>query len=354
MQRNCTKIVVFALILGWWLASPATSSAQDWARKMFTEYQHDFGIVAKESRPEHKFEITNVYLEDIRIRDVFSSCGCTSVSITKRVLKQGETGYLIARFNSHIVDGPKQATITVRFDAPYVGEVQLVVRGNSASGGGISLSSKQLDFGQVVTGQSSERVVELTRQGDTSFEITDVLSTFPHIGVSLEEKFRGRGVVKYDVKIRLKETVPVGYSQGELFIVGQSGVQRYKVPVKFTAKVVEPIQISPGIMTLSPVKPGEEVSRKVIVKADQPFRITDVTCHSRAFRVRADGTTKKVHMVDVIYTGEDDPGHHECFLTFQTSHGGNSTAKMKAIVDIVTDAEASTTSNETVSKNEAP
>lgn len=352
MQRNCNKFAVFALILGSWLASPATSFAQDWARKMFTEFEHDFGVVAKESRPEYKFAITNVYLEDIRIRDIFSSCGCTSVSLTKRTLKSGETGYLVARFNSHIVDGPKQATITVRFDTPYVGEVQLVVRGNSASGGGISLSPNQLDFGEVVTGQSTERVVELTRKGDTTFEIKDVLSTFPHIGVSLEEKSRGRGLVTYDVKVRLKESVPVGYSQGELFIVGQSGVQQYKVPVKFTAKVVEPIQISPGIMTLSAIKPGEEISRKVVVKADEPFRIIDVTCQSRAFRVRADGTTKKVHMVDVVYTGEKAPGHHECFLTFQTSHGGVSTAKMKAIVDIVDDSSDSATSNETASKGE--
>ena len=195
MQRNCTKFVAFSLILGWLLVTPATTSAQEWARKMFKEFQHDFGTVSRDARPEHRFEIENVFLEDIRIRGVFSSCGCTSVSLTKRVLKSREKAYLVARFNSHIVDGPKQATITVRFDAPYVGEVQLVVRGNSVRGGGITISAKQLDFGQIVTGQPAERVVQVTRQGNASFEIVDVLSTFPHIGVSLLEKYRGRGVV---------------------------------------------------------------------------------------------------------------------------------------------------------------
>lgn len=314
---------------------------------MFKEFHHDFGTITKESKPVHKFEIENLYEEDLRIRDVFSSCGCTSVSVTKNVLKTYEKAYVVARFNSHIVDGPKQATVTVRFDAPFVAEVQLVVRGNSVYGGGVQLSSKQVDFGNVLPGQASERTIQLSRQGNPSFKVVDVLSTFPHIGVSLKEKFRSQNVVAYDISLKLKETTPEGYNQGELFIVGQDRNQRVQVPVKFTAKVIAPgVQISPGVMTLSPVKPGEEIKRKVVVKADQPFQIVDVTCVSRNFRVRADGSTKKVHFIDVIYTGDEEPGRHECFLTFVTSLGGSASAKMKAIVDVVEDqSKTSTASN---------
>ncbi len=341
MRQRIIKFLSLATIFALGTV-PAKATGQEWARKMFKEFQHDFGMVTKPSRPEHRFEIENIYEEDIRIRDIFSSCGCTSVSVTSRVLKTYEKAYVVCKFNSHIVDGPKQATVTVRFDAPFVGEVQLVIKGNAVRGSGVRLSTNQIDFGQVTNGQSSERVIQVSRQGSPNFKIDNVLSTFPHIGVSLRENYRGRDVVAYDVVARLKDSVPKGYSQGELFIVVDDNGQMVKFPVKFTAQVVAPVQISPEILTLSPIKPGEVVTRKVIVKADTPFKITDVTSHCRAFRVRADSTAKKVHFVDVIYTGEDDPGRYERVLTFQTSIGTGATTKMKAIVDIIPKSETTT------------
>ena len=318
-------------------ASPLVG--QDWAKKMFSELSHDFGTVTKEERPVHKFKITNPYNEEIRIREIRSSCGCTTVSIDKRSLKTRETAELTARYNSHLFDGFRQATITVRFDAPFYGEVQLLVKGNIIRGVGIN--PRAIEFGEVIAGStdSPARTVQVSRSGDFNFKVVDVQSTFPHIAVQFGQTSRNRNSVNYQMIARLKtETIPVGFTGGELIIVTRdsTGVQR-KWPVKFNARVVAPLQISPQVLTMGKVKPGEEVTKKVIIKADQPFRITDVTCVNTQYRVRAKASANKVHIVEVSYTGGDGNGKQENELNFITDLGGGTKSKVKAIVEQITE-----------------
>ncbi len=333
MLRSIATICFLLVFTAFSFCTVESADAQQWARDMFTEFEHDFGVVTKDKQPEFRFSFQNNYQEDIRIRDVFSSCGCTTVSASKRVLKMHETAEVICRFNSHRFDGFKQATITVRFDSPFVGEVQLNVRGTIIRG--VNFSPNQIDFGQVAVDQLPERVIQVSREGNPSFRIVDVKSTFPHISVGLNEKYRGNNVVAYELRTRLKDSVPAGFSQGELYIVAEENGRRMQFPINFNAKVVSSLQLSPAVLTLSPVEPGEEVKRKVVVKADQPFALTDVKCVNKSFKVRpATEGERKVHIVDVIYTGQDEPGRHECLLEFETNGGPGLSGSIKAIVDI--------------------
>lgn len=298
---------------------------------MFKEYTHDFGNVQKGQVPEYRFKIQNVYEEDIRIGSVHSSCGCTSVSLTKNVLKTWEEGEIICRFNSPAFDGFKQATITVRFQQPYVGEIQLNVRGNIIRG--LNFTPSSIDFGQVTDSSLPSRTIQLSHSGSPNFRVVDVKSTFPHIKVSLRETSRRGGLVSYEMTTGLKSGVPKGFNQGELYVVYEENRVRREVPLKFSAKVVSTLQL-PEMISLGPMAPGEEVKKKVLLKADRPFRITDVTCHSQAFKVKADKAAKKVHFVELIYTAEDKPGRHECELSFYTDMDSNASGKIKAIVEI--------------------
>jgi hypothetical protein len=310
------------------------ASGQQWARKMFKEYMHDFGTVKKGEVPEHRFEIQNVFEEDIRIVSVRSSCGCTSVSLSKNVLKTWEKGEVICRFNSPAFDGFKQATITVRFDRPFVGEVQLMVRGNIVRG--VNFTPSSIDFGQVSESNLPTKKIQLSHAGSSNFRVLDVKSTFSHIKVQLRETARMRNQVNYEMTTQLKPTVPRGFSQGELYVVIESNRIRQEIPIKFSAKVVSALQI-PEQIALGTVAPGEEVKKRVVLKCDRPFRITDVTCQSKAFKVKADKEAKKVHFVEVIYVGEDKPGHHECELSFFTDLDQEAAGKTTAIVEIISD-----------------
>ena len=301
---------------------------------MFKEFAHDFENVPKGERPEHRFVIENVYQEPIKIKQVFSSCGCTSVSVTKNVLKTWEKAEVVCLFNSHAFDGFKQATVTVRFDQPYVGEVQLTVRGNIVSA--VNVQPKTINFGQVSPTRSPERVTTLQHVGSPTFRVVDVKSTFPHVGVKLREKMRNGNQVVYEMRTRLKETAPTGFTQGELYVVVEENGRRSEVPVKFNAKVGSLIKVSPEVLTMTGVNPGKTVTKKVIVRADEKFMITDVKCQQRSFTVREQNRgSKKTHIVEVSYTGADTPGRSECELSFYTDLSGDeASGKIKAIVEV--------------------
>lgn len=326
---------VFATAVSLMLCFSSDGHAQEWARSMFNTLSHDFGNVPKGKRPEFRFEIENKYKEDIRIRNVVSSCGCTSASITKKVIKTWEKSEVVCLFNSYAFDGFKQATVTVQFERPFVGEVQLTVKGNIIRASGMSLTPKEIDFGQVTETNLPERVVNLERLGNASFKIVDVKSSFPHIKVSLKETERNASLVNYEIRTQLKSTVPSGVAEGELFVVIEEDNTRRQVPIRFNAKVVG-IKVSPEVLTLSNVKPGQEVKKTVIIQAASPFSIVDVKCKTKAFRVRQKKKgSRKVHMIEVIYTGENDPGSHECDLSFYTDLNKGVSGTVKTIIEIV-------------------
>ena len=338
LKTGVTLFFVFALGIA------NVSDAQEWARKMFKEYSHEFGKVPLGEIPEHRFEIENIYKEDIRIRSVTSSCGCTIATPTKTVLKTWEKGEIVCRFNSPAVGaGHKQATITVRFDRPFVGECQLTVSGDIVTG--MTFTPSTIDFGQVTEKNLPIKTIRVSSTGHPNLKIRDVKSTSRHIRVlGIKEISRKGGLVNYELDAQLKESVPNGYAKGELFVVveenpyvrsrNRTPVLR-EVPLKFSAKVVSPFQVAPEIMTIGPLEPGKEVRQKVFLTSDQPFKITDVRCHSEAFSVRADKSAKKVHIVEVSYTGEEKVGRHECELSFYTDLGSEASGKLKAIVEIV-------------------
>ncbi|MEM7456400.1 MAG: DUF1573 domain-containing protein [Planctomycetota bacterium] len=329
-----TRFLTAAFFVALFCMPASMASGQQWAREMFEKVEHDFGSVKREDRPVYEFVFSNKYVEDMRVRSVYSSCGCTTVSIDKRVLRSGEQASIRCEFNSHLFTGFKQATITVEFDHPFRGaSVQLNVKGTIITG--VTTVPETIDFGQVSRTNLIERSVRITRTNNPNFRIVDVQSTFGNIGVGLQEAYRGRDAVVYDLTARFRDDVDEGFNQGELIVIAQDNGQQIQIPVPFNGKVVNALQLSPAVLTLSPVQPGEEVIKRVVIKADEPFQLTDVKCVNRSFRVRP--TTqgaRKIHFVDVIYVGQDLVGRHECDLEFETDGGPALSGIIRAVVDI--------------------
>jgi len=342
MNIRKIKFALFAILAAFTMLAN-TSDAQDWARKMFKQYEHDFRTVPLGEIPEYRFEIQNIYKEDIRIRSISSSCGCTIASASKNVLKMWEKGEILCRFNTPAVGaGFKQATITVRFDRPFVGEVQLTVRGTIVSG--VSFSPDTLDFGQVSDANMPKKTVRLSSAGNPYLRIVDVKSKFDHITVFRPERVASAGSsVVYELTAQLKPSVPKGYNQGELFVIveenpgnrpGNRPILR-QIPLKFKAKVVAPLQLAPEILALGSIEPGEKISQKVFLTSEMPFKITDVRCQSGAFSAKADSGSRKVHIVDVSYVGEKTMGRKESELSFYTDLDSKAAGRMTAVVKIV-------------------
>lgn len=300
------------------VASPL--AAQDWARKMFQTTEHDFGTVARAAKSEFDFTFSNLYLEDIHIAGVRSSCGCTSPEVVTPNLKTYEKGIIRAKFNTASFLGQRGATLTVTIDKPYYAEVQLHVRGNIRSD--VVIQPGSVQFGEVDQGQALEQRVTVNYAGWGTWKVVDVKSSNPNLSATVAETSRVGGQVAYQVTVRLDAKAPAGYLSDHLMLVtnDSSGSQ---IPLPVEGRVVSGITVSPASLFMGVVKPGEEVTKSMIVRGKKPFKILSITCDDKSFRFgkESDTSAKTVHVIPVTFAADKSTGKVTKQIKIETDLG---------------------------------
>ena len=303
-----------------WLALVAVHPAwgQSWAVKMFAVRQHNFGTVARGAKAEYAFEFENLYKETIHVAGVRVSCGCTSARVTKATVPSLERSSILATFNTRSFVGQRGATITVIIDQPYYAEVQLRVDGYIRSD--VVFDPGEVDFGSVGAGESAERHIRVAYAGRSSWTIQDVRSANEHLEVELSEPQRSPGRVTYDMTVRLKPTAPVGFFQDQLVLVTDDRYQD-QVTLAVEGRIVSALTVANDLV-LGTVRQGETVTRNLVVRGRQPFRITGIECDDDRFECSADSESKRLHVVKVKFQAGKEPGDFRNIITVETDLPG--------------------------------
>ncbi len=309
MLRNwcCGLLVVAAL------AWPA--SAKEWARKMFATTSHDFGHVARGSKTEFAFEIENCYEEDVHIVDVRSSCGCTAPTITKPTVKTWEKGAILATFNTTSFLGQRTATLTVVIDKPYPAEVNLQISGYIHSD--VDFQPGSVAFGDVEQGAEATKEIAVTYYGRQAWQITDVRSASEHLEVELGEAKKIAKGITYKMSVKVKGTAPAGPISDSLTLVTNDS-RLPSVSVAVEGRVVPPLSVSPASLFLGVLKPGQVVTKQLVVTGKQPFKVTGVKCSHAGFTFKTTDVAKKVHLIPVTYTAGQATGEIEQTIEIET------------------------------------
>lgn len=295
----------FALLLILLAGSPVV--AQQWAEKMFEVRRHDFGSVARGAKTEFEFVLSNIYLEDVHIASVRTSCGCTTPRIKQEWLKTYEKGAIVARFNTGSYRGNRAATVTVTFDKPFYARVQLHVNGYIRSDVEIQPGSVQL--GSVDQGTAVDRSVTVTHYGRSNWQIVAVKSANPHITAEVVPSGRRGGRVSYQVKVHVDEDAPVGYLNDRLMLVTNDR-QNTQIPLLVEGRVLAAITVSPTTLFMGVVEPGMTVTKRLVIRGRKPFRILSIDCDDESFEfaLPPDATAKTVHVVPVTFVAGANTG----------------------------------------------
>ena len=100
----------------------------------FNVLDFDFGDMKQGDKKDFTFNLTNAGKSDLQIRNVRSSCGCTAVAPSKKVVSPGETVPIKVTFDSRgkrgrqsksitvITNDPKNPTSTLRISSNIVSE----------------------------------------------------------------------------------------------------------------------------------------------------------------------------------------------------------------------------------------
>jgi hypothetical protein len=301
---------------------------------MFTVTSHDFGSVARGAKTEFRFPFKNLYVEDLHVASVRSSCGCTSPDVTKRDLKTYETGYVVATFNTHAFQGYRSATVTVTFDKPFYAEVQLQVSGNIR--GDIVVQPNLVDLGAVNQGQPAERSVSVTHMTQSDWKIMDVRSANKNFEVDVIERSRRAGNVSYDLKVKLKETAPPGYLKDQLVLV-TNDQQATTVPIMVEGRIVPEITAVQSI-NFGSLEAGRTASNKIVVRGQKPFKILDMVCDDDRFEFKlpaGDADPKTLYVIPVTFKADGKPGRVVRKIAIHTDRGKNIVPTVMAFAEVM-------------------
>jgi len=286
------------------------SHAQDtpWAARMFEETSHDFGVVAKGAAVEFAFVLENIYEQDVHIRRVSSSCGCTNPRITNNTLRTGETGEVLAVIDTRHFSKRKGATLTVEFDRPQPAVVHLRVDVYIRTD--VVFEPGQVEFGTVIQGETTTTPMKLYYAGRSDWRISAIYTASDFVYVTATETERryssstGAYTVAYDIDVQLKPEAPEGYINEPIRFVTNdvnSSAANFVIPVH--GLVTPPVTARPSPLLLGLLDPGESSTRNLVVRAGSPFRVSDIRCEDPRFHFEVDSDAKSIQVVQVSFDG---------------------------------------------------
>jgi hypothetical protein len=306
-MRNLLCVTSLGILLC--AASGARGEDGDWAKEMFSETAHDFGVVAAGTKVEYKFIIENKWVEDVRVASVRSGCPCTSAKIDKTLLKSWDKAELTVSVNTDTRQyfGRKDATITIKFDLPFQTEVQVHV--HSYIRRDVVVQPGAVQFGSVDQGTAIKQKVSVSYAGRDDWRIDRIECSNTSLDCQLAEVSRTGGQVKYDLSVTLKADAPAGYIQDQLVLVTNDVNQRSaRVPVAVEGVVSQALSVRPMSLFMGVIETGQPVKKLLVIQGKTPFHITAVRPSDLRFQCKMPEGAKLVHLLPVTFDPKDASG----------------------------------------------
>jgi hypothetical protein len=312
--------------------------AQTWVDKMVEVQKHDFGTVARGSDTVFRFPIKNIYKQDIELVSVRSSCGCTSPSLENKLLKTGDVGYVVASFNTRTFTGVHGATLTLTAawndnqGTRRTGETQLRVDGNIRSD--VVFQPGAINFENIEQGATSEQITQITYAGRPDWKIVDIRGDTEDLEIEMTERQRAAGRVAYDVLVRIKPTAAAGYFNQQLVLV-TNDERNPRIPLHVSGRVVPGLSVAPETLLLGSVPRGDKVSKKLLVRGKEPFRILKIESDGEGFQFNVSDSPSDRHIVEVTFDARQSTGDVKQAIQITTDLDGSRQATVKAHATVV-------------------
>ena len=175
-------------------------------------------------------------------------------------------------------------------------------------------------LGNVDLGKGVERSVKVTHVGTTPWEIKDVRSANPNFEVQLSKPTHTLSQSLYELTLRLKPETPAGYVKGQLILV-TNDPRAAQIPMDVEGRVVAEVTVSPQLLALGAVEPGDTVTKNVVVRANRPFCVTGVSCSDGCLTCPTKDTPATVHILPVTFQAGKAAGKIERQLKISTDLG---------------------------------
>jgi hypothetical protein len=270
----------------------------DWTAVFFDHTSHDFGVVPRGAKLEHRFVVENFFDDDLEIQSVSTSCGCSRPQVSQRRLKTLEKAEISAGLDTHGALGQRDVIVKVVFAPPFGAEVQLHLRAFIRTD--VVVEPGAVQFGVVTEGTAVEKSLTVDHIGGGDWRIERVECANPHITASIAETKRAPGIVSYSISAKLKEDAPRGYVRDQLVLVTNDPHARTShVPITVDGLVVAALSTSSLWMGIA--ESGQPVTRNLVVHGRTPFHIVAVRSGDVRFQCNRPVEASRYHILPVTF-----------------------------------------------------
>jgi hypothetical protein len=117
------------------------------------------------------------------------------------------------------------------------------------------------------------------------------------------------GQVSYELTVRLEEDAPIGYLNDTLTLVTNDPNPRAaRVPIEVEGVVTSPVTVRPSPLMLGVLKPGQCVTRQLVIHGKTPFSVVRVAATDPRVKASCDAQKKTVHVIPVQFTADEGTG----------------------------------------------
>jgi hypothetical protein len=318
-----------------------------WANKIFTGTPdkpppvvlHDFGVLPKGTVKTYAFKMTNIYAVPVQIAEVPSAnCKCVSVVEYTGQMNPRETGHILIRINTALVEGEKSIKLPVLFKGrdPKTGEpfqsiADLEVRAISRPE--IAVAPGAFNFGQVPAGQPATQKVVITYTGaQPNWNVVEIgvrKDLFDH---AVRRVNVPGARAAYEVTLTLKANAPAGRLDEHVELKTNEPGSQALLSLAVQGQVLPALGVVGGEhRKLNGVVAGQKFDHRVTIQADKPFKVTGVDG-------QGDGVTvpilpveaAKVQVITVSLLVEK-PGPVKKTLTVKTDTGKSVTLTVEGV-----------------------
>lgn len=343
-SSGATRSRAIALLIVALLAIPTPGYAQQWAAKMFDHTSHNYGVVARGAKAEHRFSLENLYEEDVHIRQVTSSCGCASMKITKKTLKTYETSEIVVTLNTRKFYGRKDATLKVKLDFEQKNDegvrtslpAEVLLHIYSYIRRDVVFEPGSAQFDSVLEGTPATRKIQLSYAGSSDWKIVGYQSENPNLEVQAVETRRQNGQVGYEIQVDLLAGAPAGYLRDHVVLVTNDRREDARqVLLMVEGRVIPAISVSPSPLMLSIVATNQTTTKRLVVSAAEPFQILSVSCPDGRFAFTVPKGSKKVQLIPVTFTSGSTSGRVSEKILIETDFAKHPTLEITASGQVV-------------------
>jgi hypothetical protein len=330
--------LVFALPV---LAQDSKGKPIPWANKFFSGKSespppvilHDFGTLPQGTVKTYRFKMENIYAYPMQVTVPIPSCRCVSILEYSGQLGPRETGHIDVQIDTSRVEGPKKVELKVKFEGrdPATNEkfwsyadveVQAVIRPD------ISIKPGAIQFGRVPAGQKAEQAATVFYSGrQREWRITEYGGYNKAIMDVAVAPVQVRGGTAYQVTASLKPGAPAGAFDDQI-VLKTNDKESPILMLSVNGSIQAPLSIvgaGPGnLLKMGGVEVGKKTEKRVIIQADKPFKLSDITGGGDGLSapiIRDKKVEPNTSQVVVVVFTPDKPGPVKKELTVKTDTG---------------------------------